>query len=368
MKGLPEMGDDRQTIASEAAIRSQLATILASSPFASALRSRRFLEYVINQRLAGCNNAIKETVIALEVFDRKLDFDPRLDAIVRVEATKLRARLAEFYGAEGVNAVVVIEIPKGSYVPLFSFRAEIPDSQDASNLRPSATPAAAVTMMGVGPAKSALILVGLILAGAGLWFGFRHRPSAVPSLEESPAIAVLPFLNLSGEPGNAYFSDGLADQLTDALTRVDGLHVASRTSAFSFRDKPLGAVEIGTKLKVSSILEGSVQRSKDRMRITLQLIRTRDGYHLWSQTFDREFKDIFDVQDEISRAVTHALKVSLADESSRRVFRRYTTDPSAYDLYLRGRQFLNNLEPGGSRLLRNCRPRRYRSYADGSVV
>jgi len=189
-------------------------------------------------------------------------------------------------------------------------------------------------------------LAAVILCGVGLWFAFAHRLGTTPPAE-IPAIAVLPFLNLSSEPENAYFSDGLADQLTDALAQVDGLRVASRTSAFSFRGKPMEAAEIAAKLHVTSILEGSVQRSHDRMRITLQLIRTRDGYHLWSQTFDRELKNVFEVQDEISRAVTRTLKVNLADDASRRKSRRYTRDPEAFDLYLRGLHVLNSLEPNG---------------------
>jgi TolB-like protein len=338
VKDVTGMGGQPQVVASQDSIRSQVARIVTSATFANARRSQRFLEFTVEQTLAGAQDSVKETVIAIEVFDRKADFDPRIDAIVRVEATKLRVRLSEYYSSEGVSAPVVIEIPKGTYVPKFSLR---PEKQEAERIEP--TP----KRRNVNAAIASGALAALILCGVGIWFAFGPRLRTSPS-GEIPAIAVLPFLNLSSEPENAYFSDGLADQLTDALARVDGLRVASRTSAFSFRGKPMEAAEIAAKLHVNSILEGSVQRSNGRLRITLQLIRTRDGYHLWSQTFDRELKNIFEVQDEISRAVTRTLKVSLADDASRKKSRRYTKDAEAFDLYLRGLHVLNSLESDGA--------------------
>ncbi len=324
----------------EDAIRAQLALILQSAGFTNAIRSQRFLKFAVEHTLAGEQDVVKETVLGVEVFDRKTDFDPRIDAIVRVEATKLRTRLNEYYQGEGVSAPVVIEIPKGTYVPLFSVRTEIPDA--TASPKP-ASKLTRHTMIVAGVAGAALILCGV-----GLWFAFGPGLRAGPQAGETPAIAILPFLNLSSEPENAYFSDGLADQLTDAMAQVDGLRVASRTSAFSFRGKPIKATEIGKQLRVDDILEGSVQRSNGRVRITLQLIRTRDGYHSWSQTFDRDFRNIFEVQDEISRAVTRVMKVTLSDDARRKRSRRYTKDPEAFDLYLRGRHLLNNLQPGGS--------------------
>ncbi|QOY91272.1 tetratricopeptide repeat protein [Paludibaculum fermentans] len=312
-------------------IRSQLAAILASAPFTNANRSSRFLEFCVQQALAGAQDSIKESVLGAEVFDRRVDFDPRTDPIVRVEAGKLRARLKDYYTGEGLESPVIIEMPKGTYVPRFALRPPVADA------RPAVAPAPKPRWILI--ASTVALAAVVILALAGL------LRIGSPSEPEVPAVAVLPFLNLSSDPRNEYFSDGLADQLTDALAQVDGLHVASRTSAFSFKGKPVDAVAIGAKLRVNAILEGSVQKSGDRLRITVQIIRTRDGYHLWSKTFDREFKAIFDVQDEISRSVVHALQVSLADDSSRKLFRRYTSDPEAFDLYLRGRHALDGLQP-----------------------
>ncbi|MEO8028697.1 MAG: hypothetical protein ABI823_19610, partial [Bryobacteraceae bacterium] len=334
------MNDRRETetppgAPSEESIRGQLAAILGSPPFATANRSRRFLEYVVEQTLAGSQGAIKEIVIGTEVFDRKSDFDPRVDTIVRVEAGKLRTRLQEYYAGHGIAAPVLIEVPKGTYVPRFSSRAEA--------VAPPVIPAK------ITRTRAFRIVAVVLLAGvAGLWVVLRAWYSPAPVVKEITAVAVLPFLNLSSDPENEYFSDGLADQLTDALTRVDGLQVVSRTSAFSFKGKPIDAAQIGAQLHVNAIVEGSVQKSADQVRVTLQLIRTSDGYHLWSQTFDRKLQNIFAVQDEISRAVTHALRFSIADDSSRSTSRRYTKDPEAFDLYLRGRHALLGLEPDGA--------------------
>lgn len=152
-------------------------------------------------------------------------------------------------------------------------------------------------------------------------------------------------LNLSADARDEYLSDGLSEQLTDALTQIDGLRVVSRTSAFTFKGKPAVASEIGRRLRVTTFLEGSLQRSAGHVRITVQLIRTSDGYHIWSQTFDREATDIFALQDDVAEAVARALRITLADDARRKVFKRYTADREAFDLYLRGRHAVADLKP-----------------------
>src|SRR2546428_89674 len=130
-------------------------------------------------------------------------------------------------------------------------------------------------------------------------------------LRVTPSIAVLPFANMSTDPENEYFCDGLAEELLNALAKIENLKVAARTSSFSFKAKNVNVDEIGRALHVNSVLEGSVRKSGNRLRITVQLINTTDGYHLWSERYDREMKDIFDVQDEITLAVVDALKLKL---------------------------------------------------------
>ena len=123
----------------------------------------------------------------------------------------------------------------------------------------------------------------------------------------SPSIAVLPFVNISADPENDYFCDGLAEELLNALAKIEGLKVAARTSAFSFKGKSVDVREIGRLLSVSVILEGSVRKADDHLRISAQLISAVDGYHLWSERYDRQLADIFGVQDEISLAIVEGL-------------------------------------------------------------
>ena len=177
-------------------------------------------------------------------------------------------------------------------------------------------------------------------------------PAAPPSgdfatqvLERLPSIAVLPFANMSSDPENEYFCDGLAEELSNALAKVEGLKVAARTSAFSFKGLNRGVGEIGHALNVSSVLEGSVRKSGSRLRITVKLVNASDGYHLWSEKYDREMKDIFDVQDEITLAVVGALRVRLLGEEKAAVLKRHTDDAEAYQLYLRGNYHLYKFTP-----------------------
>ena len=155
------------------------------------------------------------------------------------------------------------------------------------------------------------------------------------------SIAVLPFVNMSNDPDQAYLSDGLAEELLNLLARINGLKVAARTSSFAFRGEEQDIRKIGDTLKVSTVLEGSVRKSGERIRITAQLIDVANGYHLWSETYDRELTDIFQIQDEISAAIVAALRVHL-DAQAATVSR--VTNLAAYDLYLQGRHLRR--EPG----------------------
>jgi TolB-like protein len=132
-----------------------------------------------------------------------------------------------------------------------------------------------------------------------------------------PSIAVLPFVDMSPQKDQGYFTDGLAEDLINALTQIKELRVAARTSSFCFRGKELDIREIGTKLNVEAVLEGSVQKAGDRLRITAQLIDVANGFHLWSDRFDREMKDVFAIQDEISEAIVNTLAAKLVKDEPR---------------------------------------------------
>jgi TolB-like protein/Tfp pilus assembly protein PilF len=147
------------------------------------------------------------------------------------------------------------------------------------------------------------------------------------------SIAVLPFVNMSNDAGNEYFSDGLSEELLNLLAKIPELKVAARTSSFSLKGKNLHVLEIGEMLKVTHLLEGSVRKAGDRVRITVQLIKIDDGYHLWSESYDRNLDDIFAIQDEIANSVVEQLKITILGE----VPKAQKTDPQAYALYLEGR-------------------------------
>lgn len=181
----------------------------------------------------------------------------------------------------------------------------------------------------------AAAVLALVVAGA-FWLGRGGTSSQ--SVRNEPSIAVLPFADLSLEKNQEYFSDGLAEELLNALAKIPGLRVAARTSSFRFGGKAADTRLIGEKLNVATILEGSVRKQGNRARITAQLIKTADGFHLWSETFDREMNDIFAVQEEIAGAVTAALEITLLGNKTARTVR--TTNAEAYNAYLQGLFFL----------------------------
>ena len=165
--------------------------------------------------------------------------------------------------------------------------------------------------------------------------------------EEGPSIAVLPFVNMSPDPGNEYFGDGLAEELINALTQLKGLRVVARTSAFRFRGREVDIREIGRQLDVGSILEGSVRKSGNKLRVTAQLINAEDGYHIWSDRYDREMEDIFVIQDEIARAIVDRLEVTLSLKAGAPLVKKYTDNLEAYNLYLKGMYDWNQMTPAG---------------------
>jgi len=157
--------------------------------------------------------------------------------------------------------------------------------------------------------------------------------------EERRSIAVLPFVNMSGDAENEYFSDGIAEEILNLLTKLPQLMVASRTSSFKFKNEKIDIPEVAGALGVNTILEGSVRRAGDRVRITAQLIEVDTDSHLWSETYDRELKDVFAIQDDIARSIVAALEVTLTPRDRRAIQNVATADVKAYDYYLRGRKY-----------------------------
>ena len=159
--------------------------------------------------------------------------------------------------------------------------------------------------------------------------------------KDKPSIAVLPFVNMSNDPEQEYFSDGMSEELIGALAKLEGLKVISRTSAFYFKGKDVDLRIIGEKLKVDNVLEGSVRKAGKQLRISAQLIKVADDTHLWSETYDRELKDVFAIQDEISQAVVQNLKVKLLGMKTEPLVKDFTKNTGAYELFLKGKYFEN---------------------------
>jgi TolB-like protein len=290
----------------------QLARVLSSSGFARNERMSRFLRFLVERHLQGRENELKESVIAVEVFNRRPEYDPKQDSIVRTEAGRLRARLAEYYAVEGHAEPIVIELPKGAYLPTFrrsQTNHDLPAARVGGRRRLWTFAAAAV----------------VVVAVAGSWWSVHREQPPIP-------IAVLPLDSLSQDPADAYFADGLTDEIIRNLSAIEGLAVRSRTSAFIFKNKPRNVRETGTQLEADYLLEGSVLRAGQQLRINAQLIRVRDDVPVWSGRFERSVTDVFAIQDEISHGIVNQLRLNLG-----RGRWRYETSVDAYDIYLRAR-------------------------------
>jgi TolB-like protein len=271
------------------AVFAQLERILLSAAFAQSERMCRFLRMVVEYSLENRGGELKEYPIALQVFDRKTSFDPRMDPIVRVEARRLRTKLANYYEREGLDDDVRIELSKGNYAARFSRR----DSAQPVRMD--------------GPAKPA-----------------------------QAAVAIIPFADLSPNGENEYFSDGLTQELILGLTRVVGLRVVAWTSAAQLRGEH-DFQAIGRQLNVGAVLTGSVRKAGDRIRVTAQLIDTANSSYLWSEAYDRELQDLLLIQDEISRAMVGTLRLQLAGRFSFPAIPRAAYNFDAHNLYLKGR-------------------------------
>lgn len=331
---------NRQWVVPAGAVRAELSRILASQAFSRAERPNRFLKFLVEHALDGNTGQLNEYTLALEIFTRKSSFDPVSDPIVRVEAGRLRRRLQEYYRTEGDRDLVVIELPQRTYVPVFHMRQD-----HASRLAwiRSWMPAA-------GRWKTAVLVVTLcILTGLAAYLaasalGRKPSPgepqgSAGRVTSSTPAgtrsIIVLPFADLSPRHDQEYFCDGLTEELNETLAHVEGLQVVARTTAFRFKGKGDDVREIGRQLNVGLVLEGSVRKAGNQLRIAAQLIDASNGYHLWSRAYDRELKDVLKIQQEIANGIVATAWSELTGRL-RLPPERHAPSVAAYDHYLKG--------------------------------
>ena len=322
------------------AIREQLVSILSSGPFHQSQRRQRFLEYLVNETLAGRGERLKAYNVALEVFERPETFDPTVDPLVRIEAARLREKLREYYGTEGQSDAIHIDLPKGTYAPLIEFREGKQQVKSVSKRR--------MRWQTTVPVLALILMLGAVGAWLtrDLWGpapeGAAEHP--VLGMPEGPAVAVLPFVNLSGDPNQEYFSDGLTDDLMTELSRASSdLRVLARNTTFQYKGKSVDVTKLGRELGARYVLEGSVRRAGDDLRVTAQLSDTETGSHIWADRFDRKMADIFLVQDEIVSQIVAKIagNFGVIDINEARSATRKSPDEiRAYDLVLRAQDVM----------------------------
>ena len=249
------------------------------------------------------------------IIRKRSNTPPGLAAIV-MRCLEKRASDRPQSARELVNQLDALTTPSGGLTPTASYRVPVK--------RPGLMIPAAMALAAV---------LGLAAFATSRFKSDDKDPSATFASQKS--IAVLPFRNLSGDPANDFFSDGLSEELLDVLGEIRGLRVAARGSSFQFKGKEVDVREIGEKLGVETVLDGSVRKSGDQVRITAQLIDTKNGYQLWSETFDRKMDDVFALQNQITRSIGEALNLQFASGSAR-VAKGRAVSPEAWELYLKG--------------------------------
>jgi serine/threonine-protein kinase len=271
----------------ENAIRQHLAKVLSSHAFAHVDRLKRFLAFVVEESANGRAGALKEYSIGVEVFDRETEFDPRTDPIVRVQARRLRARLARYYEDEGRNDELRIELPKGSYAPEIHRQAE--------------------------PAR---------------------KISLAAALTSRNTVSVLPFSDRSQTGDMGYFCDGIAEEIVNAVAKLPQLRVIARG--------------IASAAQAATLIGGSIRRFGDDLHITVQIIEAASGCYLWSDVFDRKADDLFRIQREVADTIAEKLKGDVFGQSPGDRTRR-TESLAAYNFYLQGRYHCSQRTDAGLR-------------------
>jgi len=277
-------------VVSEEAVRAALDKVVGSAAFGTAERPARFLRHLVEAALRGDLYLLKESVLGVDVFERPADWDPREIPMVRQEAARLRKRLARYYETDGSADTVRIELPVGTYVPVFQRIGEIPVSRE-----PAPAPS-----RGWWPVAAFAFVLFAVAAGA---WRMAHPPAPV-------SIAVLPFTNLSADPADQYFVDGLTDGVTDSLVRLKTLRVIGRPSANVFKNLPRDLGDIARQLRVSHVLESTVERSGDSIAIIASLIRTSDRARLWTNTYRRTAADLGGAQTDLAESVRSSLGIT----------------------------------------------------------
>ncbi len=284
-------------------ISKQLQQILASDVFNRSERHSRFLEYIVTHALEGRTSRLKGYTIGLDVFDRDQEFDPNVDSIVRVEAGRLRTKLHEYYRNVGRDDALVIDLPKGAYVPVF-YRNKSPEP----------------------PVKTEKTI--------DKWIATR-KPVA--------ALAVLPLTNHSGDSEPDYFSDGFTEAIIIELAKIPVLRVISMTSMMCYKGTGKPVKQIAKELDVTHVLSGSITREGNHLRVSVHLIQGSSDFHVWAENYERELQDLIQIQQELAQAIAGQLSIELKPDPDT----QGTLNSSALEAYLLGRRYRNELTVDG---------------------
>jgi TolB-like protein/Tfp pilus assembly protein PilF len=323
-------------------IEQELDRILTSKVFATAQRSQAFLRYVVERSLTDAPPPLKEFSIAMDVFARGQDYDPSIDATVRVEAGRLRSRLREYYDVEGSGDPVSIDVPKGGYYPTFTFRngkmsaaKELPLTGEKAQ-PVEATSGRASRSWSRWTAVAALVLLALIAAGVWRWHSSRKQVLSSPGAGQQIALAVLPFANETGDKENDYLADGLTDNLIRQLSDIPPLKVMARGTVYRFRSSTDKALSIGRSLHVNSVLTGEIHQANGKLIVDTELSNMADGSIIESHRYLPENDDLRPVQASITQDVIHGLKIELDARQSAHALRPVSSSIEAYQEMLRG--------------------------------
>lgn len=366
---------ERETCAEPAPsdVRAQLERILRSTEFRASPRRGEFLRYVVQEALAGRSDRLKGVAIAISVFGRDETFDQQADPVVRLEARRLRRDLDGYYATAGRNDAVRVSIPKGSYQPTFEWQETA--SRNSSPDLPSPEPisrASESKRLDRGTRSRFWVVVGalgLVIAAALVWQGARlFGSSASPTtaaedhalaMPAGPRIAVLPFLNLSGDPGKQYFSDGITEQLIMELARFRDFMILPLGTTRGYSSASTDPREIGRNLGIDYVLEGSVRAVEQTLRISARLIDAREATHLWVQTYESALtpENIFEIQDTISKKVAGTIAGKygiLAHSGMARSKRKSPESLRSYDCVLRFYDYQISINPERHKDIRAC--------------
>jgi TolB-like protein/Flp pilus assembly protein TadD len=340
-------------------VRLHLKNVMASHAFAGSKRSQDFLHLIVEHALQGEIDSLRERMIGAEMFGRPVDYDTGSDSVVRVKATEVRKRLTQYYFEAEEAPAVRIDLPSGSYMPRFTFlpfrataqqqgrvvgSASVKQIIALGNGRPSETSnpreAEEAHLPGqkprLAPRVMAGVVIGLTLISVAAFAGFRKWFGDSHARQEIRSIAILPLKNLSGDPGQEYFADGMTEELINDLGQVSTLRVISLTSAMSYKGTKKKLPEIARELAVGGVVEGSVQREGNQVRISAQLIDARTDRPIWAHTYVRDMTSVLVLQGEVAKAIADEISIEVTPQEQARLARRRPIDPEAQDSYLHG--------------------------------